>query len=374
VTVPVPFLDLAAPYRELRREIDEAVGRVLSGGWYLLGAELQLFEQEFARHVGTRHCVGVANGLDALRLALLAMEIGPGDEVIVPSHTFIATWLGVSQTGAVPVGVEVDPASYDLDPARIEEAITPRTRAIVPVHLYGQPARMDEIRAIAARHGLRVLEDAAQAHGARFRGAPAGGLGDAAAWSFYPGKNLGAMGDGGAVTTDDDVLADRIRALRNYGSTVKYVHDVAGYNSRLDDLQAAILRVKLRHLEAWNARRREVAERYLASLADCGLVLPETAPDVEPSWHLFVVRVPDRDALQRALKSDGVETLIHYPVPPHRQGAYRALELRAGGYPIAERLAAEVLSLPIGPHIAPEAQEVVVRAVRRHAAQPALVG
>jgi dTDP-4-amino-4,6-dideoxygalactose transaminase len=374
VTARVPFLDLAAPYGELRGEIDDAVARIMAGGWYLLGDELRLFEEEFARYVGVRHCVGVANGLDALRLTLLAMGIGPGDEVIVPSHTFIATWLGVSQSGATPVPVEPDPATYNLDPERVEDAVTARTRAILPVHLYGQPARMEEIRAIAARRGLLVLEDAAQAHGASYGRVRAGALGDAAAWSFYPGKNLGAMGDGGAVTTDDDSVADRLRALRNYGSRVKYVHEVAGYNSRLDDLQAAILRVKLRHLDAWNARRRDVAERYRASLSDCGVVLPEVAADVEPSWHLFVIRTADREELQREMREDGIESLIHYPIPPHRQGAYRSLGHSEGDFPLAERLAREVLSLPIGPHLSWEAQDRVIDSVRRHTEQRVLVG
>jgi dTDP-4-amino-4,6-dideoxygalactose transaminase len=374
VTARVPFLDLAAPYGELRGEIDDAVARIMAGGWYLLGDELRLFEEEFARYVGVRHCVGVANGLDALRLTLLAMGIGPGDEVIVPSHTFIATWLGVSQSGATPVPVEPDPATYNLDPERVEDAVTARTRAILPVHLYGQPARMEEIRAIAARRGLLVLEDAAQAHGASYGRVRAGALGDAAAWSFYPGKNLGAMGDGGAVTTDDDSVADRLRALRNYGSRVKYVHEVAGYNSRLDDVQAAILRVKLRHLDAWNARRRDVAERYRASLSDCGVVLPEVAADVEPSWHLFVIRTADREELQREMREDGIESLIHYPIPPHRQGAYRSLGHSEGDFPLAERLAREVLSLPIGPHLSWEAQDRVIDSVRRHTEQRVLVG
>jgi dTDP-4-amino-4,6-dideoxygalactose transaminase len=370
----IPFLDLRAPYAELRAGIDAAVGRVLDGGWYLLGTELRLFEEEFARYVGARHCVGVANGLDALRLSLLAMGIGEGDEVIVPSNTFIATWLGVSQVGATPVAVEPDPMTFTIDPNRLERAVTGRTRAIVPVHLYGRPAEMSAIRDIADRYGLRVLEDAAQAHGARYMGVRTGALGHAAAWSFYPGKNLGAMGDGGAVTTDDDALADRLRVLRNYGSRVKYVHDIQGYNSRLDDLQAAILRVKLAHLDEWNARRRSVAERYRAALAESGLLLPEDSPNGEQVWHLFVVRSRDRDALQRALSAEGVETLIHYPVPPHRQEAYRSLALAAGAYPIADRLAAEVLSLPIGPHLTPEAQQLVIEAVLRHADRPALVG
>lgn len=372
MSVVVPFLELAATYRELKPDIDAAVGRVLGGGRYLLGEELQLFEEEFARYVGARHCVGVANGLDALRLSLMAMDIGEGDEVLVPSHTFIATWLAVSQAGATPVPVEPDPATFNIDPDRLERAVTARTRAIVPVHLYGQPADMDAVRDVARRHGLRVLEDAAQAHGARYRGARTGVLGDAAAWSFYPAKNLGAMGDGGAVTTNDDALADRLRALRNYGSRVRYVNEVQGYNSRLDDLQAAILRVKLSRLDEWNARRRAVAERYRMALGDGGLGLPHVPSWAEPVWHLFVVRTAERDALQRGLREGGIETLIHYPIPPNRQAAYRALGI-VGGCPIADVLSKEILSLPIGPHLEPADQERVIEAVQRHAPGAAVV-
>ena len=370
MTRRVPFLDLSAVYAELRTEIDEAVGRVLASGWYLLGTELSSFEQEWARYVGARHCIGVASGLDAIRLALLAMDIGPGDEVLVPSHTFIATWLGVSQTGATPVPVEPDPTTFNIDPGRLEDAFGPRTRAIVPVHLYGQPADMDPIREFAARRGLRVLEDAAQSHGARYHGARTGALADAAAWSFYPGKNLGAFGDGGAVTTDDDALADRLRLLRNYGSRVRYVNEEQGWNSRLDDIQAAILRVKLARLDEWNARRTAIAARYDAALLDSCLVLPTAPSWTEPVWHLYVVRSAERDALQRALAEDGVETSIHYPIPPHRQSAYGAHPAAGTALPIAERMAAEVLSLPMGPQLDEDSQSRVIEAVLRHA--PAL--
>lgn len=347
----VPFLDLRAAYRELKAEIDAAVARVLDSGWYILGQEVEAFEAEYAAYCGAQHCVGVANGLDALHLALLAMEVGPGDEVIVPSNTYIATWLAVSQCGATPVPVEPDPATYNLDPQRIEAAITPRTKVILPVHLYGLPADLDPILAIAQRHGLRVLEDAAQAHGARYKGQRIGAHGDAVAWSFYPGKNLGALGDAGAVTTNDPQLADRIRVLRNYGSRVKYVNEVQGWNSRLDPLQAAILRVKLAHLDEWNARRAEIAALYLRELADCGVVLPQVPDWAQPVWHLFVVRHPRRDDFQQRLAQAGVQTLIHYPIPPHRQAAYAGLGIAPGTLPIAERLAAEVLSLPMGPHL-----------------------
>lgn len=361
---PVAFLDLSSAYSELRQEIDEAVLRVLASGHYILGPEVEAFEQEYAAYCGARHCVGVANGLDALHLALRALDVGAGDEVIVPSNTYIATWLAVSQCGATPVPVEPDPATHNLDPARIEATITPRTKVILPVHLYGQPADLDPILAIARKHGLRVLEDAAQAHGARYKGQRIGAHGDAVAWSFYPGKNLGALGDAGAVTTNDEAVADRLRVLRNYGSRVKYVNEVQGWNSRLDPLQAAILRVKLAHLDAWNARRAEIAALYLRELADCGVVLPQVPDWAQPVWHLFVIRHPQRDALQQRLAQAGIQTLIHYPIPPHRQQAYAALGLGEGALPIAERLANEVLSLPIGPHLPIAQAAQVVAAVR----------
>lgn len=347
----IPFLDLKAAYLELKSEIDDAVARVLESGWYILGPEVETFEAAYAAYCGAAHCVGVANGLDALVLALRAMGVGPGDEVIVPSNTYIATWLAVSQCGATPVPVEPDQATCNIDPARIAEKITPQTKAILPVHLYGQPADLDPILDLARRHGLKVLEDAAQAHGARYKNRRVGAHGDAVAWSFYPGKNLGAMGDAGAVTTDDPALADRIRVLRNYGSRVKYVNEAQGVNSRLDPLQAAVLRVKLDHLDAWNARRKQLAATYLEGLAGTGLLPPHAPAWADPVWHLFVVRSPRRDALQAALTSAGVATLIHYPIPPHRQAAYADLGYAAGAFPLAERMAGEVLSLPMGPHL-----------------------
>lgn len=358
--VSVPFLDLQAAYLELKAEIDEAVSRVLASGWYLLGAEIDAFENEFAAYVGAKHCIGVGNGLDALHLSLRAMEIGSGDEVIVPSNTYIATWLAVTYAGATPVPVEPDEHTYNLDPEGLEAALTERTKAVIPVHLYGQPADMEPIRAFAARHGLRVLEDAAQAHGARYKGQRVGGLGDATAWSFYPGKNLGALGDGGAVTTNDDVLAETLRTLRNYGSRVKYVNETRGFNSRLDELQAAVLRVKLRHLDAWNDRRKRVAARYLRELRGAGLLLPVVPTWADPVWHLFVVRSPERDRLQEGMKERGVGALVHYPIPPHLQGAYRDLNLPEGSFPISERLHQQVFSLPIGPHLSEVQLEAVV--------------
>lgn len=360
----VPFLDLRGAYQELKAETDDAVARVLASGRYLLGPELEAFESEFAAFLGVRHCIGVANGLDALRLGLLALDVGPGDEVIVPSNTYIATWLAVTQVGAIPVAVEPVDATYNLDPVRVADRITKRTKVILPVHLYGQPADMDPIRVLAREHGLRVFEDAAQAHGARYRGRRTGNLGDVAAWSFYPGKNLGALGDGGAVTTDDDRVADQVRVLRNYGSRIKYFNERQGYNSRLDDVQAAILRVRLRRLTEWNGRRARQADRYTRALSTPALGVPHVPDWAEPCWHLYVVRSTERDALQRHLAANGVDTLIHYPKPPHLQEAYRALEIPAEAFPIARTHAREVLSLPIGPHLTEDQQHAVIDALR----------
>jgi len=361
----VPFLDLKAPYLELRPEIDESIARVLASGWYILGSEVSAFEEEFASYVGARHCVGVSNGLDALHLALRAWDIGPGDDVIVPSNTYVATWLAVSYSGATPVPVEPDPDTYNLDPARIEEAISERTRAIIAVHLYGQPANMGAINAIAKKRGLRVLEDCAQAHGAEYKGRPVGALGDAGAWSFYPGKNLGAFGDAGAVTTNNDSLVKRIRQLANYGSPAKYQHAEKGFNCRLDEIQAAVLRVKLKVLDEWNDRRRRSARSYLRELTGVGnLILPTVENGTEPVWHLFVVRHPQRDELQQHLMREGISCLIHYPIPPHRSGAYGSDGRKTGDLPLAEELSRTVLSLPIGPHLSAEELMHVVRAVR----------
>jgi dTDP-4-amino-4,6-dideoxygalactose transaminase len=363
----VPFLDLRAAYVELQHEIDAAVRRVLDSGSYILGEEVAAFEREWATARGAAHAVGVANGLDALTLALRALGVGPGDEVIVPSHTFVATWLAVSQCGATPVPVEPDPVTYNIDAHRIEAAITARTRVILPVHLYGQPADLDAILAIARRRGLRVVEDAAQAHGARYRGAPIGAHGDLVAWSFYPGKNLGAIGDAGAVTTNDASLADAVRTLGNYGSRVKYVNEVIGVNSRLDPIQAAILRAKLPHLEAWRARRAHHAAHYSAGLAELPLGLPQVPAWADPAWHLYVVRVAaaSRSRIVEALHAEGIATLIHYPIPPHRQAAYAGVSLPPGPLPLAEQLANEVLSLPMGPHLTDEQRNRVIDALHR---------
>jgi dTDP-4-amino-4,6-dideoxygalactose transaminase len=361
----VPFLDLRAAYLELKDEMDAAIARVLDSGAFILGKEVEVFEREFAEYLGAEHCVGVASGLGALHLALKALGAGPGDEVLVPGNTYIATWLAVSFTGALPVPVEPDERTYNIDPQRIEKAITERTKGIIPVHLYGQAADMDAILAIARRHNLWVLEDAAQGHGARYKGKRVGGLGDIAGWSFYPGKNLGAFGDGGAVTTNNHELADRVRVLRNYGSRIKYYNEVQGFNSRLDTIQAAILRVKLRHLDEWNERRRSIAAWYTDELKDTDLLLPYVPEWAEPVYHLFVVRSRQRDALQQHLKELGIETLIHYPVPPHLQEAYQDLGLRS--QPISERMHREVLSLPMGPHLSEGEAAAVIQAVRTFA-------
>jgi dTDP-4-amino-4,6-dideoxygalactose transaminase len=365
----IPLVDLKAPYVELQAELDAAYRRVMESGWYILGEEVEAFEREFAAYCGVKHCLGVGNGLEALHLILRAYEIGPGDEVIVASNTYIATWLAISYAGATPVPVEPDPRTYNLDPARLAQAITPRTRAILPVHLYGQPADMAPMVELARRHDLKIIEDAAQAHGARYRGCPAGALGDAAGWSFYPTKNLGAMGDGGAVTTGDDELADRLRLLRNYGSRVKYYNEVKGFNSRLDPLQAAFLRVKLKYLGAWNARRKVVAQKYLEALAGTPeLTLPYVPDWADPAWHVFVVGHPRRDALQQHLTQAQIGTLIYYPVPPHLSEAYASMGGKIGDYPLAEQLARINLSLPMGPHLSLESVEAVARAVRAFAA------
>lgn len=360
----IPFFDLAAAYRELKEEIDDAVARVMASGWYIQGEEVEAFEADFAGYCEAKHAIGVANGLDALVLALRALDIGPGDEVLVPSNTFIATWLAVSEVGATPVPVEPVPTTHNIDPSRLADAITPHTRAVIAVHLYGQSADLDGIAAVTRARGLYLIEDAAQAQGARYRGRRIGAHGDAVCWSFYPAKNLGAMGDGGAVTTDDAGLADKIRILGNYGSRRKYHNEVRGKNSRLDPLQAAILKVKLPVLDQWNDRRRAIAERYIAELADTGLILPEVPDWAEPVWHQFVVRSQNRAADMERLDEMGVPTQIHYPLAPSQQPAYNDLPLRSP-LPIAEKLAAEVFSLPIGPHQDSEITDRIIDAVRK---------
>ena len=361
----IPFLDLKAQYLELKAEIDLAYQRVMDSGWYILSEEVRTFEQEFAGYVGVKHCVGVGNGLEALQMILLAYGIGPGDEVIVPANTYIASWLSVSYVGATPVPVEPDPQTHNIDPARILKSITKRTKAIMPVHLYGQPTEMIGIWKLAEQHGLRIIEDSAQAHGVKYMDKMAGNLGSAAAFSFYPTKNLGAFGDAGAVTTNEDELADKVRVLRNYGSRKKYFNEVKGHNSRLDPLQAAFLRVKLKYLEEWNLRRERLASHYLERLQGLpGLGLPKVAPHTGHGWHLFVITHNDRDMLKSFLEEHGIETLIHYPVPPHLSEAYVDLAYKAGDFPVTEKLAERVLSLPIGPHLKMEQADFVIERVR----------
>jgi dTDP-4-amino-4,6-dideoxygalactose transaminase len=342
----IRFLDVKAIHESIAAELSEAVSRAVSSGWYVLGPEVEAFEAEWAAYVGARHCVSVGNGLDALSLTLRAYGVGAGDEVVVPAHTFVATWLAVAACGATPVPAEVDPATYNL------VSVPSSARAVMPVHLYGQPAVVPDT-------GALVIEDAAQAHGATYGGTRVGGHGRTACWSFYPGKNLGALGDGGAVTTDDDALAASLRLLRNYGSSRKYVHERAGVNSRLDEVQAAALRVKLRHLDAWNDRRRHIAARYTAALSGV-VTTPVVADGVEPVWHLYVIRTPDRDGVARRLAERGVETLVHYPTPPHRQPAFSGVPY---DLPVADTLAAEVLSLPMGPHLSDADVDAVIDAV-----------
>lgn len=366
----VPFLDARASYLELRGELDAAWHRVMQGGWYILGEEVESFEREFAAYCGTRGCAGTGNGLDALHLILRGYGIGAGDDVIVPAHTFIATWLAVTHAGANPIPVDCDPATLQLDPARLASAITPQTRAVIAAHLYGHPADIDAIASICRERNLKLIEDAAQAHGALYKGRRAGSLGDAAAFSFYPAKNLGAFGDGGAVVSNDATLIDRIRLQRNYGSRVKYSHESPGLNSRLDPLQAAVLRTKLPHLDEWNARRRTTAARYFRELSGIpDLRLPNIAHYANPSWHLFAVRSSRRDSLRQSLSDAGVETMIHYPVPPHLSGAYSG-KVR-GKFPAAEEAADTILSLPIGPHLKDEDVSNVIQAVHRFFARNA---
>lgn len=364
----VPFSDFHSPYQELKAELDSAYARFIQSGWYILGQEVEKFEEEYANYCGVKYCVGVANGLDAMQLVLKAWGIGPGDEVIVPSNTYIATWLAVSLVGATPVPVEPELITYNIDPDRIEAAITSRTKAILPVHLYGHSADMDPIMKLANKRRLLVLEDSAQAHGAFYKDNRVGSLGHAAGHSFYPTKNLGALGDAGAVTTNDKQLADKIRMLRNYGSSKRYFNEIQGQNSRLDELQAAFLRVKLKYLDKWNTRRRKVARIYLNHFKHHSSIFTCPKVDNEEShvWHLFVLRHPDREVFQSKLMAFGIGTLIHYPIPPHLSEAYKDLALSDSRFkylPIAAQLANTVLSIPIGPHLSDQQVDQVISAV-----------
>ncbi|MEJ6004408.1 DegT/DnrJ/EryC1/StrS family aminotransferase [Paucibacter sp. AS339] len=365
--ISVPFLDLQPSYTASKPAIDEALQRVAASGWFLLGQELKAFETAFAEFCEARACAGVANGMDALHLSLLALGVGPGDEVIVPSNTYIATWLAVSQCGARPVPVEPDEKTFNLDPSKVAAAITRKTKVILPVHLYGQPADMDAILALARAHGLSVLDDCAQAHAARYKGRQIGNLADISAWSFYPGKNLGAFGDGGGVSSSNEALLDTVRVLRNYGSRVKYHNELKGFNSRLDEIQAAVLLAKLPQLRAATEQRALIAAQFLEGLAGLDLQLPFVPDWAGPAWHLFVVRHADRDGLQRRLAARGVGSLIHYPVPPHLQPAYAELGYEAGAFPISEAMHREVLSLPIWPGMSEAQVEQVIQAVRASA-------
>ncbi len=363
--IKIPILDLKPAYEELRAELDAAYRRVMESGWVLLGKELEAFEAEYAASIGVKHCVGVANGLEAMQMILMARGIGAGDEVIVPSHGYIATWLAVTHSGARPIPCEPDPTSYNLDPERIAALLSSRTKAILPINLYGQPADFTAINTVAAKHGLFVLEDAAQSHGARWHSRAAGALGHAAGVSFYPSKNLGALADAGAVTTNDAGLAEQVLHLRNYGSMVRYQNEVIGLNSRLSELQAAFLRVKLPHLPAWNARRGALARIYSERLRGVGdLALPGEQPGANHVWHLFVVRTARREALKAHLAAHGIGTQIHYPTPPHLSRAYAPAGWKRGDFPLAEKYAAEVLSLPIGPHHTPAQIGEVCESVR----------
>ena len=363
MTVPFNSLKPAEDAAEIRAAID----RVIASGWFVLGPEVEAFENEFATASGVAHSVGVGTGTDAITLILRALDIGPGDEVITPPLSAAYSALAVMMTGARPVFADIDPERLTIDPRAVEAAITPRTRAILPVHLYGQPADMKPINAFAAQHDLVVLEDAAQAHGARYHGTRTGSLGDAAAWSFYPTKNLGALGDGGAVTTSNANVADKVSVLRNYGSRLKYLNEVQGVNSRLDEVHAAVLEVKLRVLDKWNARRAQQAARYAAALETTPLVLPFVPSWAEPAWHLYVVRVPEdaayRNHVQQQLTAAGVGTMVHYPLPPHRQQAYASSNFSVDAFPVASMIAQTALSLPIGPHMTPAQQDIVIEAL-----------
>lgn len=358
----IPFLDIGSINNGIREGLDAAYARVMNSGWFIMGPELSAFESEFAAYSEVKHCIGVGNGLEALHLLLRAYDIGPGDEVIVPSNTFIATWLAVSQCGATPAPVDPDINTHNIDTRLIPDAITPRTKAIMPVHLYGQPADMDPINEMASKYNLIVIEDAAQAQGARYKGRRVGSLGHAAGTSFYPGKNLGALGDGGAVLTNDDLIADKVRRLRSYGSSVKYNHELAGYNSRLDELQAAFLREKLKVLDEWNSMRRSIARSYSSRLEGLGYVLPFVPDYAEPVWHLYVIRSKKREELRSYLDVEGISTVVHYPIPPHKQICYS--EFVNCDLPVAELLAEEVLSLPMSSDLEQNELEKVCHALR----------
>jgi dTDP-4-amino-4,6-dideoxygalactose transaminase len=359
----IPLIDLKAQYQTIKTEIDGAIERVVSNAGFIGGSEVKEFEKEFAAYCEAKACVGVGNGTDALYITLRALGVGAGDEVITVAHTFIATSEAISQVGAKPVFVDVEPDTLLISPDAVEAAITPQTKAIIAVHIYGQPCDMDRLMAIAEKHNLKVVEDAAQAHGARWHGRRVGSLGHIACFSFYPGKNLGAYGDGGAVVSNDETLIQRVRMLANHGRLEKYTHQIEGVNSRLDSLQAAILRVKLPYLDKWNSARNQFAQVYMQSLQDTGVGLPIIRPEAESGWHLFVIRVKDRDALQQFLKERGIDTGVHYPIPLHRQQAYEYLQVAAGSLPITETAAREIVSLPLYAELTDDMVQQVIEGV-----------
>lgn len=362
----VSYLDIGATYKELKKEIDVAIKQVLTGGWYILGKNVEEFEKEFAKYCGVKYCVGVGNGMDALELILRAYGIGAGDEVIVPANTYIATTLVVSLIGATPILVEPDAKTYNIDPAKIELAITKKTKAIIAVHLYGQCANIKKIKPIGKKYRLKLIEDTAQAHGAEHFGEKAGSLGDAAGFSFYPGKNLGAYGDAGAVITNNPKVAEYVRIARNYGSKIKYHNLIKGFNSRLDEIQAAILQAKLKHLDRWNKRRNKIANYYLQHLnpgKNVNFILPEVLPGNKHVWHVFAVRTKKRDQLIAYLNKQGVGTLIHYPLPYYQQPAYKELNKFKNQFPLSNQIAKEIVSLPIGPHLRGKEMRYVVNMV-----------
>jgi|TARA_B110000305_G_scaffold33920_1_gene33400 dTDP-4-amino-4,6-dideoxygalactose transaminase len=362
----VPFLDLHASYIELQNEIDSSISRVLSSGRYIGGSEVESFEDQFSNYCGSKFTIGVANGLDALVLSLKSLDIGMGDEVIVPANTFIATWLAVSEVGAIPVPVEPNPLTYNIDVEEIQKAITPQTKAIIPVHLFGQPADLDPILLLAKQHNLFIIEDAAQAIGSRYKEKKIGAHGDLVCWSFYPGKNLGAFGDAGAISTNNEALANKIRSLSNYGSNQKYIHNFIGMNSRLDPMQAAILKVKLRFLDSWIDRRKNIASVYSSTFKDHPDFKIPYVPDwAEPVWHLYVINSNHRNKIQNNLTENGIETIIHYPIPPHLQDAYSKILPTNISLPVTECLAQNILSLPIGPHLLEEQYRYVIECLNK---------
>ncbi len=361
----VPFLDLHATYKELRDHLDAAYHRVMESGWYVLGSEVEAFEEEYADYCGVKYCVGLSNGLEALSLSLIACGVKTGDEVIVPSNTYIATWLAVTNIGAIPIPVEPDNKTYNINAKSIEASITTRTKAILPVHLYGCPADMHEIIKIAKKYNLNIVEDAAQAHGAEINDCKIGGHGNVVAWSFYPGKNLGAYGDAGAITTNSSKIAEKIKALRNYGSRKKYINEICGFNSRLDPIQAAFLRVKLDYLDIWNDRRIKIAKYYQDSIDNNALMFPKVPKGFKHVWHLYVVETKKREELRSFLEKNNISTLIHYPIPPYQQKAYKSLKYSPQHFPIASSIAKRCLSLPIGPHLNKSQSDKVIEAVNK---------